>query len=219
VKITILNSSESHPINYWLKNWTEKNSKEHEINLVRTKEELDGGDILFLISCSEIIKAEDRAKYQRTLVIHASDLPKGRGWSPHVWEIVNGAKEITVTLLEASDKVDAGDIWQKVKVKIPETALYDEINGLLFTAELVLMDYAVENFATIKPEQQSLELETTYWPKRTPKDSELDIKKSIDEQFDLIRVCDPKRFPAFFYRNGKKYLLKIEAVDEKIHND
>lgn len=219
MKITILNSSESHPINYWLKSWIEENSKEHEINLVRTKVELDGGDILFLISCSEIIKTQDRSKYQNTLVIHASDLPNGRGWSPHVWEIVNGAKEITVTLLEASDKVDSGDIWQKIKVKIPETALYDEINELLFGAELALMDYAVENFATIKTEQQSIELEPTYWPKRTPKDSELDITQSIDEQFNLIRVCDPKRFPAFFYRHGRKYLLKIEAVDEQVHND
>lgn len=214
MKITILNSSEAHPINSWLKCWIKKQSNKHEINLVRSKDELDGGDILFLISCSEIIKAEDRSKYQKTLVIHASDLPKGRGWSPHIWEIVNGANEITVSLLEASDKVDAGDIWHKVKVKVPKTALYDEINEILFGAELLLMDYAVENFETIKPEKQSLELDPTYWPKRSPKDSELDIEQSIEQQFDLIRVCDPNRFPAFFYRNGKKYLLRVEAVDE-----
>lgn len=214
MKITILNSSNTHPINSWLESWIAKNSNEHEISLVRKKTSLTGGDVLFLISCSEIISVEDRSKFKKTLVIHASDLPKGRGWSPHVWEIVNGAKDITLSLLEATDKVDSGDIWHKIKISIPTTALYDEINELIFDAELALMDYAVKHFETIKPKKQSPDLEPTYWPKRTPKDSELDIKQSIDEQFDLIRVCDPNRFPAFFYRNGKKYLLKVEAVDE-----
>ena len=214
MKITILNSSENHPINSWLENWIVKRSSEHEISLVRNKASLAGGDILFLISCSEIIGAVERAKFKRTLVIHASDLPKGRGWSPHVWEIVNGAKEINLSLLEASDKVDSGDIWHKIKIKIPSTALYDEINRLIFDAEVTLMDYAVEHFETINPKKQNENVEPTYWPKRTPKDSELDIKQSIYKQFDLIRVCDPNRFPAFFYRNGKKYLLKIEAADE-----
>lgn len=214
MKITILNSSESHPINPWLKRWLEENSSNYEISLVRQKNELIGGDILFLISCSEIINAEDRRKYEKVLVIHASDLPKGRGWSPHIWEIVNGAKELTVSLLEASDKVDSGDIWHKAKLEISSTALYDEINVRLFDAELSLMDFAVKHFSTISPQPQDQNIEPTYWPRRLPKDSELDITKSIDEQFDLIRVCDPNRFPAYFYRNGKKYLLKIEAVDD-----
>lgn len=214
MKITILNSSESHPINPWLRRWLEENSSEHEINLVRQKKELNGGDILFLISCSEIVNAEDRRKYEKALVIHASDLPKGRGWSPHIWEVANGAKEITVSLLEASDKVDSGDIWHKVKLEIPSTALYDEINELLFASELSLMDFAVKHFSTISPRPQDHRIAPTYWPRRSPKDSELDITQSIDEQFDLIRVCDSNRFPAYFYRNGKKYLLKIEAVDD-----
>ena len=40
------------------------------------------GDILFLISCSERIGDAYRQKYRHVLVLHASDLPKGRGWSP-----------------------------------------------------------------------------------------------------------------------------------------
>ena len=213
MNITVLNTSENHPINTYLKTWIKKHQNKHKIEVLRSKEELVGGDILFLISCSEIISADERGKFKKTLVIHASDLPKGRGWSPHIWGIVNGAKQITLCLLEAEDKVDSGDIWKKVNVNIPETALYNEINELVFDTELELMDFAIENFHQVVPSRQPEE-EPSYWKKRKPKDSEIDIYKSIEEQFNLIRVCDPERFPAFFYKNGRKFKLGIEAVDD-----
>ncbi|MEA1989464.1 MAG: UDP-glucuronic acid dehydrogenase [Pseudomonadota bacterium] len=213
MKITILNSSSEHPINEWIKLWITKHKKSHEIRLIRTRDELVGGEILFLISCSELVTAQDRAKFKKTLVIHASDLPLGRGWSPHIWDILSGKEFITLALLEAEDEVDSGDVWKKVKVRVPLLALYDEINQIIFDAEMALMDYALDNFEQILPEKQ-IDMEPTYWPKRKPSDSEIDINKSINEQFNLLRVCDPQRFPAFFYKNGKKFNIKIEAVDE-----
>ena len=213
MKISILNTSEEHPINPWLKKWIKQNQSKHEIQLLRLKKELTGGDILFLISCSELISKSERNKFKKTLVIHASDLPKGRGWSPHVWEIINGANQITLSLLEAEDKVDAGDIWKKVKINVPKTDLYDQINELVFKEELGLMTFAADNFHSVMPYIQPEE-EISFWPKRTPKDSEVNIHQSIDEQFDLIRICDPERFPAFFYKNGKKFKLRIEVIDE-----
>lgn len=213
MKITILSASENHPINTWLKTWIKDNQDKHEIQLLHSKKELRGGDILFLISCSEIIPKVERNKFKKTLVIHASDLPKGRGWSPHIWEIINGAEQVTLSLLEAGDKIDSGDIWNKVKVNIPKTALYNEINELIFEAELSLMSFAVENFEQIVPQKQ-LEIEPSYWSKRTPKDSEVDIFKTIEDQFDLLRVSDSERFPAFFYKNGKRFKITIEGYDE-----
>lgn len=214
MKITILNSTADHPVNTWLKKWIQKHQNNHQISLVRSKQEIDRGDILFLISCSELIAKQDRERFNKTLVIHASDLPKGRGWSPHIWEIIHGADEITLSLLEAVDEVDSGDIWKKIKVNIPKTALYNMINALIFDAELELMDFAVANFNTIKPQKQNEDINPTYWPKRKPKDSEVDVSKSIAEQIDLIRVCDPNRFPAFFNIDGKRFILKIEVADE-----
>lgn len=211
MKITILSSTTNHPVNAWLNKWIEKYQNNHQVSLVRSKHELDGGDILFLISCSELIAKQDREKYTKTLVIHASDLPKGRGWNPHIWEIIRGANEITLSLLEAEDEVDSGDIWKKLKINIPKTALYNEINALIFDAELELMDYAVDNLKQIKPQKQNNEITPTYYAKRKPLDSEININKSIDEQFDLIRVCDPDRYPAFFYINGRKIILRLEA--------
>lgn len=213
MKITILNTSEQHPINQSLKLWMRKHQNEHQIELLRSKTGLKGGDLLFLISCSELISKQDRQKYKKTLVIHASDLPKGRGWSPHVWEIINNKENLTITLLEAEDKVDSGAVWKKIFLKVPKVALFNEINQIVFDGELELMDYAVEYFDRVIPQKQA-EIDATYWPKRVPSDSEIDINKTINEQFNLLRVCDSERFPAFFYKDGRKFIIKIEAVNE-----
>jgi methionyl-tRNA formyltransferase len=213
MNITILISSENHPINGTLTSWINRNSCNHQIQLVRSRNDLVGGDILFLISCGEVIDHDTRAKFKKTLVIHASDLPKGRGWSPHIWEILHGAKYLTVSLLQAEDKVDTGAIWKKVRIKIPETAVWQEINQLLFEKELALMDFAIENMPGITSYEQ-LDIKPSYWPKRRPEDSELDIHKSIDQQFNLLRISDNERYPAFFCKDGRKFKLTMEPMDE-----
>lgn len=215
MRITLLCSDPKHPINPYIQGWAQAQAGLHEVDIVQKKSQLSGGDIVFLISCSEIMNASDRAKYKACLVLHASDLPKGRGWSPHIWELMHGAKAITLSMLEVEDKVDSGRIWRKTKISVPKHALWDEINHLLFTAELELIDYAVQNFALVTPQNQMETELPTYYPKRTPQDSQIDPNKSISEQFDLIRVCDPNRFPAFFEHFGKRYILKLEKTNEQ----
>jgi len=214
MKVTLLCSDETHPINSYLQRWIEHTDKDLEAELVRQKNAALGGDILFLISCSEIVTATDRGRYRHTLVLHASDLPAGRGWSPHVWEISQGATFITLSLLEAAESVDSGKIWKKMQIPVPEHAIWDEINELLFEAEVLLIDFAIKNAHSISPMPQSDNSEATYNPRRTPRDSMIDPNKCIAEQFNLIRVCDPNRFPAYFMLHGKKYILKVEKRNE-----
>ena len=214
MKITLLCSDPNHPVNTYLKHWVNAQHGVHEVDLLHSKALLSGGEILFLISCSEIIKESDRSNFQATLVLHASDLPKGRGWSPHIWEIVRGAEHITLSLLEAEEKVDSGRIWAKRQIPVPRDALWDEINHLLFTAEIELIDLVVKNLGQITPTLQVNLDQVTYYPKRTPQDSQLDPNKTIAEQFNQIRICDPNRFPAFFELHGKKYKITLEKVDD-----
>lgn len=215
MRITLLCSDPQHPVNVYIQRWAEAQVGLHEVDIVQKKTQLCGGEILFLISCSEIINASDRAKYKVCLVLHASDLPKGRGWSPHIWSLVQGAEAITLTMLEAEDKVDSGRIWHKAQISVPKHALWNEINHLLFTAEVGMIDYAVQNYALVIPKVQIKSDQATYFPKRTTEDSQIDPYKSIAEQFDLIRVCDPNRFPAYFEHLGQRYILKLEKSNEQ----
>lgn len=212
MKISILCSDHEHPVYPLLQEWQKR--QRHEVELVARAAELSGGDLLFLISCGEIIGQDTRKRYLASLVIHASDLPVGRGWSPHVWQVLQGRSRITVTLLEAEDAVDSGAIWAQRGFSLEGHELYDEINDRLFRCELELMDDAVENFGTIQPQPQD-ERQATYYPRRTPGDSRIDPLKSLAEQFDLLRVADPRRFPAFFELRGHRYNLAISKADEK----
>lgn len=183
----------------------------HRVELVRQKSELTGGDVLFLISCHEIISTLDRQKYGATLVIHASDLPEGRGWSPHIWQIVEGKNLIVVSLIEARDAVDTGAIWAQRQLVLEGHELSDEINAALFAIELELMGHALEIIGAGKPSPQD-DRPPSYYRRRTPEDSRLDPLRTIAEQFDLLRVADPQRFPAFFDLRGHRYLVRIEKA-------
>ena len=66
----------------------------------------------------------------------------------------------------------------------------------------------VENIQNLHGRAQTGE--ESFYPKRTAKDSELDVTKSIAEQFNLLRVVDNERYPAFFRYNNNTYIIKIK---------
>ena len=209
MKISVLCSSKLHPVYPHLQTWANNVGAQHDVELVQQKAELTGGDILFLISCHEIISLHDRQKYGTCLVIHASDLPEGRGWSPHVWQILEGSNDMVVSLIEARDEVDTGPIWAQRHLLLEGHELHGEINSQLFAIELDLMNHALEIAGSAIPKPQDGRT-PTYYRRRKPEDSRLDPHRSIAEQFNLLRVVDPNRFPAFFDHRGHRYLLRIE---------
>lgn len=212
MKISILCSSTAHPVYPLLDQWCERQRKHHETELKTRSGELSGGDLLFLISCSEIVKSDVRGRYRASLVVHASDLPAGRGWSPLVWQILDGRSDIAVSLLEAEDEVDSGALWHQVWLHFEGHELADEINAALFAAELELMDFAVAQFGNVKPRAQAA-AGATWYRKRTPDDSRVDPARPLADQFDLLRVADAERYPAFFEHRGHRYVITVKKVD------
>ena len=170
MKISVLCSDTSHPVYPHLRSWVKSAAARHAVELVQRKAELTGGDILFLISCHEIISSQDRQKYAASLVIHASDLPEGRGWSPHIWQILEGRQDIVVSLIEAQDEVDTGPIWAQRHLVLEGHELHEEINNRLFVIELELMDHALELIGHATPVPQEGRA-PSYYPRRKPEDS------------------------------------------------
>jgi methionyl-tRNA formyltransferase len=214
MKISIFCNAPNHPVYEKLKTWVQEKKEHHEVSIIHQKSELVGGDILFLVSCTEVIGLVDRQKYRSCLVLHASDLPRGRGWSPAIWEILDGANAVTVSLIEADDIVDSGKVWKKLSASIPKDALWDEINEIIFSFELELMSFAIETYNQIIPQDQAVDVEPTYYGRRYPRDSELSTSLSISAQFNLMRICDPIRYPAFFEMHGQKYKLILEKMND-----
>lgn len=202
--VHVLCSDRNHPVYKLLNIWCIAKGFE----LYTDPKELNGGDTLFLVSCTHYIKKELRDLYRRVWVIHESDLPKGRGWSPLAWQILEGRNEIPVSILEAEEAIDAGRLLAKDTLVLQGHELADEIQEKLFRVKLRLMDYALGNKDHHLTEQRG---PVSYYPKRVPADSQLNPKLSIADQFDLLRICEP-RFPAFFEYRGHKYEVLIRKV-------
>lgn len=183
--------------------------QEHGFRIVSDPDGAIGGDLLLLVSCTQKIGAEVRAKYQRTLVIHESALPKGRGWSPFAWQILEGANEITVSLLEAAEEIDAGGILHQETLEFDGTEMADELSAKRDVCRIRLAQWAVENFRTAKAVPQVGE--PTHYRRRYPRDSKIDVNRPLAEQFDLLRVVEP-RFPAFFEMRGCFYELTVRKI-------
>ena len=101
--------------------------------------ELSGGDLCFYLSYGRIVGPDIRGKYRNNLVVHASDLPKGRGWSPASWSILEEATRIPVTLIEAEHEVDSGVIYDQVWFDLAADDLIDDWRCKLSTTTSTLV--------------------------------------------------------------------------------
>lgn len=197
---SILCTDPKHPI------WPslEKFANEWGFDLQSSIEGLQGGEYLFLVSCTQFVEKSVRDRFKRVLVLHESDLPKGRGWSPLAWQILEGKQEICISLIEAEDKIDSGRIWAQEIVHIPKHELADGISRIIWGAKQRLIKRCIGQ-PLIPREQVG---EPTYYKRRTPEDSRLDPFRSIADQFELLRICEP-RFPAFFEYRGRRYEVTL----------
>ncbi len=199
----------------WIIPFTEELKKNlitagHEVVLIHDAKEVKQGDILCLLACEKVFKKLDLNRHN--LVVHESDLPKGKGWSPLTWQVLEGRNEITVTLFEATPAIDAGNIYDQEFIKLCGDELIDELRVAQGKATIHLIQKFVSDFPDIKGRAQVGE--STYYAKRTPEHSTLDPDKTIREQFNLLRVVDNDRYPAFFINNGVKYKISIDKFSE-----
>ncbi len=164
-------------------------------------------DILILISCRTILKKEFLERHPLIIVIHPSKLPKGRGSAASTWEILNGNNELWVTLFEPDENIDNGPIIKQRSVLLDGTELCDEIRRIQAMLSFDLIAEMLDEYPDVSRTKQVGE--KSYYKRRSPADSKLDVDRTIAEQFELLRVCDNKRYPAFFEYRGRIYTVKI----------
>lgn len=186
-----------------------------EATLVRTAEDIKEGWACFLLGCLRIVKHAQLAKNTHNLVVHESDLPKGRGFAPMAWQILEGADSIPVCLLEASaGQPDAGDVWLRDAIELEGDELLPAWRHRQGEKTIELCLKFVTEYDSLTPVKQTGE--PSWFARRRPADSRLDPNKSIKSQFNLLRVVDNERYPAFFEVGGRKVFVKVnyEEVNE-----
>jgi len=184
-----------------------------DIEVVPTHESCKGGEFLFALSYPNVIPEETRRLYSYCFVLHGSNLPDGRGWSPVTWQILDGETLFTMSLINMSEPVDSGEIVAQREFELKKDLLFEEISAAIGRAQADLIEASLR----MTPEQlmgAKQEGTPSYFGRRSPSDSEIDPHRPLSEQWDQLRVADPSRYPSFFNFLGHKYLLKVERYGE-----
>lgn len=205
MKITILTDNPSS----WIIPWVEKlkaQINEHNVDHVYSSSDLRGGDIMLALSCEKILKKEHLDMYDSVVVVHPSKLPNGKGWSPLAWQILEGKNEIPVSLFEAAEEVDSGDIYITDTIYFDGTELNDRMKQAQGETTVKMALNYIKNFPMKGVPQSG---GSSFYSKRKKKDSYLDPQKSILENFNLLRISDNESYPARMVLNGTEYIVKI----------
>ena len=167
-------------------------------------------DITIIISYYKIIPKKFLSFSKFNLVVHESNLPKGRGMSPLYWQILKGKENIVFTLFECSKNLDEGKFYFKKQFKFEASLLFEEIKNKQLKCAFHMVDLFIKKYSRNKNVKNKVQIgKASYLPKIQSSFSEININKSIKSQFNKLRTRDNKNYPAYFYYKKRKYIIKI----------
>jgi UDP-2,4-diacetamido-2,4,6-trideoxy-beta-L-altropyranose hydrolase len=185
----------------------------HSVAWVHDAAELPAGDICFYLSYGRIVGSSLLRRFRNNLVVHASDLPKGRGWSPLTWQVLEGCSEIPVTLFEAADSVDSGPVYGQERISLDGSELISELRAHVAKATTALCSAFVDSYPNVAETGVPQAGQPTFYRRRRPVDSRIDIDRPLRDQFNLLRTVDPDRYPAWFEYQQKRFTVNIKKHD------
>lgn len=195
-------------------------SKSGETSLLQQADEIPAGtEVAFLLSCERKVPSSLLARSRHNIVVHASHLPRGKGMSPLTWQILEGKNEIPLTLFEAVEAIDAGPVYLQDSIRFSGSELLPEMQAQLGNRVVDMCSRFAREYPAILQRGQPQKGSESFYRRRKPEDSRLDPDKTIAEQFDLLRVVDNERYPAFFEYRGRRYLLTITAASARAEVD
>jgi hypothetical protein len=182
----------------------------HRVLWVHEIDALQAADFCFYLSFSKIVSASVRNKFRHNLVVHESDLPQGKGWSPLTWQILEGENRIPVTLIEAEDKVDSGVIYTQDWIEFEGHELIDELREAQARITIKICNHFIENYPDLLTAARAQAGKESFYSRRVPHDSIIDPDKSITALFKNLRVADYEQYPSYFVKYNQMFKICLE---------
>jgi len=152
-------------------------------------------------------------------VIHDSLLPRYRGFSPSVWALMNGEKEVGVTLFEMAEEVDSGRIVGQEPIGVTET---DDIGTIREKGTLAVLDLLHRHFPRLVSGEAILEeqdeSDATYCCKWTPADARIQWSNDAESILNLIRAVTHPYPGAFCFRGEDKITVWKAEIPSQIRS-
>ena len=195
--------------------WFEKQLKKHDFKLnnkyifkiSKNPKNIKNQNIVFPLSYTKILPEDFLQKNELILVAHPSKLPKDKGFAPLQYQILKNKNKVYMSLIKAAKKVDAGPIYFQNSFILNGTELSDEIRNVQGIQVLNIIKKFLIKYPNVKPTKQIGK--GNFNKRRYPKDSQLNINKTIKQQFNHLRINDNELYPSFFYYKDQKYIIKV----------
>jgi len=197
--------------NFWIEKYIKKSNLLKKSKFVpkifTDHKKIRNYEIVFILNYTKILNQSFLKKNKLNIVIHASNLPKGKGFSPMQWQILKNKNKIPVCLFKATSKVDSGEIYEKNYIFLRGTELYDELRYKQAIATFKIIKRFLNKYPRIKGKKQKGK--STFYRRRTPQDSRLNINLPLKKLFKHLRIANNASWPSYFILKNKKYYLKI----------
>ena len=195
--------------------WFEKKLKNHDFRLnnkyifkiSKNFKQVKNQNIVFPLSFTKILPQSFLKQNELVLIAHASKLPKDKGFAPIQYQILKNKSKIYMSLTKATKKVDSGEIYSQNFFTLDGTELSDEIREIQGNEFIKIIKNFLNEYPNTKHKKQTGV--SNFNKKRYPKDSKLNINKTIKQQFNHLRINDNELYPSYFYYRSKKYIIKI----------
>lgn len=166
-----------------------------------------------ILNYTEIIPPSTLELAERGFVLfHSSDLPEGRGWAPIYNTIIKGLP-LVQTMLFVEEDVDSGPMIAKARYPLEGVELESEVRYIDERLTIILIDECLRSVVEedVQGKPQSDE-DATYWDRRYPEDSEVNISDSLGSIVNHLRAV-PDDAPAFFEYRGRKFAIEISDLE------
>ena len=147
-------------------------------------------DLCLVVGWYWILSNRMLAGVPRGLIgIHNSLLPRYRGCAPLVWAIINGERQVGISLFSLSERVDEGVIWDQRAVAV---RFEDHIGDVLKNIERASVEMLRARWPALlagkaEPVPQD-HAQATFGARRTPRDGCIDWSRSAVDIYNFVRA-------------------------------
>ena len=148
--------------------------------------------------------------------VHNSLLPKYRGGSPLVWQIINGENETGFSVFSLAEGMDEGDLWAQETIEITQKDYILDVLQKIERRVPVLIEEITQKLidGVATPTKQD-HTKASYCFQRTPEDGIINWSKSALDVYNFIRAQSLPYPGAFSTFSGKKiHIWKAKPSSE-----
>ena len=206
-KVTFLLDKSNLWFEKQLKNYDFRLNNKYIFKISKNPNNIKNQNIVFPLSYTRILPESFLQKNELVLIAHPSKLPKDKGFAPLQYQILRNKNKVYMSLIKAAKKVDTGPIYFQNSFMLNGTELSDEIRNIQGKQFLNIIKKFLIKYPNVKSKKQIGKV--NFNKRRYPKDSQLDINKTIKQQFNHLRINDNELYPSFIYYKGQKYIIKV----------